>query len=519
MNIPENWSATFVSSSGVAYPIQYELGDTGLKIISPKLSERSGKIILYTSEEGLPLDFVSSIELIGNLQDQLFVPTSTVEHRYKADREMFYYLDRLSDAESYLNTYLAKSITQQLSILTQGQLLSTIGHEPLVSTIDFQFRENKLHFSLDKSNPLLLHIRIQPRVQLLLASETFADLQIYGDANIVGNAEDLILVEMHLDSFSYGSKTQLDHYSFPSRASLGTRVIQSLKRGVRRFNLQYRLNLAILSLISYSLGSLSAWNTLVLFLVGFFALLSLNVSANLFNDFFDHLSKNDAYRLTNDYSAQLSGGSRFIQSGIVSPTQTLLQGLYLLLIGGSLGLILLWQLDTFAILYLGLLGAFFAFFYSSPPLKFAYRGLGEITILLAWSILPFLGGHYVQALNFKISREQTIILVVLALHVFSLILLRNLTDLDLDRATGKQTLAVLLGEKRIMSVVERIVPVSIFLLLILLSFLHPPYLLSFGIYTLTLDRSILNTFHLSHSPNLQISLYLLTASFVVVRLL
>jgi len=162
--------------------------------------------------------------------------------------------------------------------------------------------------------------------------------------------------------------------------------------------------------------------------------MSLQAGTNLVNDYYDH-------RLGADHSGSL-GPSRVIQEGWLSPMAVLIGGLTFFVMGGLAGFLLV-GLAGWPILLLGLIGVPLAFGYTAPPLKLAYRGLGELTVFLLMGPLMVLGGflvHRSAGLGVALTASLPIgCLVASILHA------NNLRDLDDDRHLGKKTLATIVG--------------------------------------------------------------------------
>ena len=75
----------------------------------------------------------------------------------------------------------------------------------------------------------------------------------------------------------------------------------------------------------------------ILFILALLSIMALHAGANVANDYFDHISKND---WLNKNVTQFSGGTRYIQDGILSPKATLLISLFYLTLGAILGLVI-----------------------------------------------------------------------------------------------------------------------------------------------------------------------------------
>jgi 1,4-dihydroxy-2-naphthoate octaprenyltransferase len=131
-----------------------------------------------------------------------------------------------------------------------------------------------------------------------------------------------------------------------------------------------------------------------------------------------------------------------IQEGWLSPRAVLTGGVLFFVIGGAAGFVLM-STAGWPILLLGLIGVPLAYGYTAPPLKLAYRGLGELNVFVLMGPLMVLGGflvHRAAGLGVALTASLPIGCVVAAiLHA------NNLRDLDDDRALGKKTLATIVG--------------------------------------------------------------------------
>lgn len=176
------------------------------------------------------------------------------------------------------------------------------------------------------------------------------------------------------------------------------------------------------------------------FLFALFSAMFLHSGANVANDYFDHISRND---WLNFNTTPFSGGRRYIQDGILSAQATLMLSLFCFAAGAALGLAILLITKSIFILLLGLFGLFGGFFYTAPPLKLGYRTLGEIAIAFLFGILPVSGAYYLQTGQF----DFLILLpaAIVGILIFLVIFINEFPDKDADSAVGKKTLVVTFG--------------------------------------------------------------------------
>ena len=120
-----------------------------------------------------------------------------------------------------------------------------------------------------------------------------------------------------------------------------------------------------------------------------FVQLGLNVA----NDVFDTVQGADDANVT---PTKFSGGSRVIQYGLVSLRQMAGLATVFYLLAGAIGLVLLATHGSTALLVIGVVGIIVSLGYTAPPLKFVYRGLGEIAVAIGFGPMMLLGAYVVQ---------------------------------------------------------------------------------------------------------------------------
>jgi 1,4-dihydroxy-2-naphthoate octaprenyltransferase len=172
----------------------------------------------------------------------------------------------------------------------------------------------------------------------------------------------------------------------------------------------------------------------------FFALLA-HAGANVVNDYHDAISGCDAGNQERIYP--YTGGSRMIQNGVLSLTQTHRFGMGLLcvvMVGG----LFLTLLSGTGLLWIGGLGLFTAWAYSASPCRLQARGLGEIGITMAW-LLIVIGADFVQRRHFSIM--PVAVGLGYAFLVANVLFINQFPDRKADAASGKRTLVVRWGAR------------------------------------------------------------------------
>ncbi len=164
-----------------------------------------------------------------------------------------------------------------------------------------------------------------------------------------------------------------------------------------RYFLATRPAFLTVTLVGCLIGLASAHSDGVgLSLVAAVATISLALIAhaaiNVLNDYYDALNGTDA--INTERVFPYTGGSRFIQNGVLSLRQTLIYGAILMAIV-TLGGIWLMSISHARLMYFGLAGLFIGWAYSAPPFKLNSRGLGELCVWAGF-VLIAAGADFVQ---------------------------------------------------------------------------------------------------------------------------
>jgi 1,4-dihydroxy-2-naphthoate octaprenyltransferase len=172
-----------------------------------------------------------------------------------------------------------------------------------------------------------------------------------------------------------------------------------------------------------------------------FALVA-HAGVNVINDYYDALSGADAANTERLFP--FTGGSRFIQNGLLSERQTARFGYALLAAVVPAGLWLA-LVSAPGLILIGLAGLFLGWAYSAPPLRLMSRGLGEVAIAGGW-LAVVAGADFVHrgafsALPFAAGLSY-------ALLVANLLYINQFPDRRGDEAAGKRTLVVRLGAEQ-----------------------------------------------------------------------
>jgi len=206
----------------------------------------------------------------------------------------------------------------------------------------------------------------------------------------------------------------------------------------------FRLPFIIATLLPVLIGGAVAyrvdhfdWILLALTLSG--ALL-MHLGANTANDYYDSRLGADEINTT---PTPFSGGSRIIQYGLLPGRFVLSLSSSAYLAGTLIGLYLAFTRGL-PVLVIGLIGFLVSWGYTAPPLKLAYRGLGELGVGLGFGPLLVLGSYYVQTQS--ISAEAVLVSIPLGLLVMLILYVNEIPDRTWDDEAGKRTFVARISE-------------------------------------------------------------------------
>ncbi|RTL56989.1 MAG: prenyltransferase [Rhodocyclaceae bacterium] len=168
--------------------------------------------------------------------------------------------------------------------------------------------------------------------------------------------------------------------------------------------------------------------------------LAAHAGANVVNDFHDM----DTDALNTERLFPFTGGSRFIQNGVLSPRSIALLGYGLLLSVVPAGFWLMAKVGN-GLFWIGLAGLLLGWAYSAPPLRLAARGMGELAVALGWSLVV-VGAAMVQGAAW--APRPFYAGLAYGLMVANLLYINQFPDATADAAAGKRTVVVRLGRTR-----------------------------------------------------------------------
>jgi len=203
-----------------------------------------------------------------------------------------------------------------------------------------------------------------------------------------------------------------------------------------------------------------------LYLMTLLGTISLHAATNLINDYYDVKSGVDTQEVSTAQYRPHPLVEGKLEAGQVRIAAFSLYGLSAL-IGLFLAATCGW-----ALLWVGLLGAFASLTYTAPPLKYKYSALGEISVFLVWGPLMVAGSYFVQRQMFSVNAFW--ISLPFGLLVALVLLANNIRDITHDHDKGILTLAIVLGRRNGLLLYATLVLLS-YLAIVLMSFFGPLY--------------------------------------------
>ena len=162
--------------------------------------------------------------------------------------------------------------------------------------------------------------------------------------------------------------------------------------------------------------------------------LALQVGVNYANDYSDGIKGTDTDRV---------GPLRLVGSGLASPGAVKRAALLSLAVAGAAGLLLA-AVTTWWLLAVGAAAMVAAWTYTGGPRPYGYAGLGEVFVFVFFGVVATVGTEYV--VGEEVSLTGVVASVAVGSVACALLVVNNLRDREGDATSGKNTLAVRIGD-------------------------------------------------------------------------
>ena len=191
--------------------------------------------------------------------------------------------------------------------------------------------------------------------------------------------------------------------------------------------------------LAWRMSGLLDAGLLVATLVGAIA---IQIATNFFNDAIDAKKGADTRRRL--------GPVRVTASGLMSPAAVYGAAAVCLAVAVGCGVVL-YQARGWPIVAIGVPSLFLAYGYTGGPVPLAYRGLGELFVVMFFGLVAVAGTVFIQTGTWPAAA----LLLGWQVGLLSAVLIsiNNLRDREEDAGTGKRTLAVRLGRKAALGII------------------------------------------------------------------
>jgi 1,4-dihydroxy-2-naphthoate octaprenyltransferase len=164
--------------------------------------------------------------------------------------------------------------------------------------------------------------------------------------------------------------------------------------------------------------------------------LLLQVGVNYANDYSDGVKGTDDVRV---------GPMRLVATGTASAGAVKRAALATLLAAAVVGLVLA-AATTWWLIAVGAVAILAAWGYTGGPKPYGYLGLGELFVFVFFGLVATVGTTYVA--SEAVPGITWVAAIGVGFLACALLVINNLRDIPTDRAVGKRTLAVRIGDRR-----------------------------------------------------------------------
>lgn len=195
------------------------------------------------------------------------------------------------------------------------------------------------------------------------------------------------------------------------------------------------LTAALVPCIAGTSYAASTYNwSLKIFIYSVLSSVFIQIGTNLVNDAMDFKKGAD--------DEKRIGPQRLTQTGILTFNQVmaLASGFFLLALIFGIPLV---QIGGWPIVLIGVISIILGYAYTSGPFPLAYKGLGDLFVILFFGIIAVQGIFYLHAET--LDWGSFVLGLQIGLLATVLIAINNLRDIEGDRKANKRTLAVKLG--------------------------------------------------------------------------
>ena len=180
------------------------------------------------------------------------------------------------------------------------------------------------------------------------------------------------------------------------------------------------------------------------FLLSLVGIYFIEIGKNSSNEYVDYKTGVDR-NIAPENRTPFSGGKKTIVQGKLSLDEVLYIAIGTFLLACGIGLIIVIFREP-KILWVGILGVFISIFYSVPPFKFAYTGLGEFAVGLTFGPLVTLGMYMVMSGSF--DYRVMVVGLPIGFLISNVLWINQYPDYEADKEGNKKNWVVRMGKEK-----------------------------------------------------------------------
>ena len=203
------------------------------------------------------------------------------------------------------------------------------------------------------------------------------------------------------------------------------------------------------AILAFCMASQSPNFSWILGLIAVLGVICAHLGINLLDDYFDYQYKETSYRerMTHQGFRARIAKCDYLTSGQATLHQLRIACLVFCLLALICGVVIFLHCGKI-ILWFMLATLLLGFFYSGPPLRISYRGLGELQVGFMFGPMLMNGVYYAACGTFSLS--VLLLSIPVGLLVANILFTHSIMDYEPDKQVGKMTFAILLGKKKYM---------------------------------------------------------------------
>lgn len=258
------------------------------------------------------------------------------------------------------------------------------------------------------------------------------------------------------------------------------------------------------------------------FMVSIAGIFLIETGKHAINEAVDYFTGVDGF-VAPDKQTSYSGGRKTIIDGILSLLEVSIIGVLAMGTASLVGLYIVAFREP-SVFWIGLAGFLIATFYTLPPMKFVYNGLGEIAVGVTYGPLIVMGTYLVQ--THTLSLLPLLVSIPVGFLITNVLWINQFPDYEADKLGNKRNWVVRLGKKRSLYIFSALYALAYLYIIFLALDIHKMLLLISLLSAPIAIRSVIIAFeHYNDIPKLigsnakTIQVYLLTGILMAVSVL